>query len=93
MNDVPPQYVRRGKPPEGKNTDRFCTAEGCVLTIGDHSGHTCSICGDPIEHHLPHVLSFDERCLAGRLRMASARQAAGVELDDVDRLVLQEADL
>lgn len=48
-------------------------------------GMICLMCGSYAEHHKDSDVA---ECIAGRRRMALARQGAGVPLDDVDRVVL-----
>lgn len=81
---VPAAFRARGDRPE--RAKAICRV--CGLPYLDHSGDVCSICRDNVEHHAPGA--FDG-CLAGRQRLARARQAAGIELDEVDRVALTTA--
>lgn len=69
---------------------RFCgyharQCRDCDLLYGDHSGDLCPCCRHPVEHHDDEATAA---CWAGRKRMARARQAVGLALDDVDRQAL-----
>lgn len=58
----------------------------CGLPYDVHT-QLCACCGQYIEHHDDHGTAA---CIAGQRRMAEARRAAGVALDDVDRFVLAD---
>ncbi len=64
------------------------TKAGCRLCPRDRENHgpPCRYCGRPPEHHVGDDV---EQEIAGRRRMAAARQAAGSPLNDVDREVLR----
>lgn len=79
---VAPAFRLPGPPPSG-DEDQPCRV--CRRPYGEHSGASCSICRQAVEHHGPDDFAA---CLAGRQRMATARVLAGVALDDVDRLAL-----
>lgn len=64
--------------------DRACGV--CGLPVGDH-GDPCVWCGRSPEHHAPGDVDAE---IAGRARMARAREAAGVLLDHWDRVALRE---
>lgn len=83
------QIANSAGKPQGKGSDlaKTCRSPGCGLRIDQHSGMLCRCCLAPIEHH-NEVNPFEE-CLAGRRRMAAAREAAGVDLDWTDRLALR----
>lgn len=86
--DVPRAFVVKGLPPATK-LDKACGAKDCLLLRSQHTGSTCAICRDPIEHHgRP---PFAQRCLAGAQRMAAAREAASQPLSEIDRRVLSMA--
>lgn len=81
---VPEELTVRGPRPAGAEA---CSA--CGQRKSAHSGHTCVICGGPVEHHKDQQQMQVE--IEGRARMARARQAAGAELDDADRYCLRAA--
>lgn len=82
MSGVPPEFIRRGPRPIAVKSK----CRDCKLPYTAHSGSSCAICGVATEHHDADGFS---QCLAGRARMAMARARAGVELNDLDLLVLK----
>lgn len=91
-NQTPPAAVPAGFRMAGPapDDDNEQTCKVCALRYSDHTGHTCAICGQAVEHHGPGTRGDFGACLAGRQRMAAARVLAGVPLDEVDRLALTE---
>lgn len=65
--------------------DRECGV--CTLPIGEHSP-PCPWCGRAPEHHAPGDVEVE---LAGKVRMARAREAAGRLLNHDDRMALKAA--
>lgn len=65
--------------------DRECSA--CRRPLADHSP-PCPWCGRAPEHHAPGDVDAE---IAGRVRMARGREAAGVLLDHGDRMALKAA--
>lgn len=72
--------VTTGPAPTG---DQMCRK--CNKAYRDHSPLDCACCGQNIDHH-PEGLA---ECVAGQARMATSRQLAGIELNDIDLLVLE----
>lgn len=79
---VPAQYQIKSTPPDNKKAK----CKICELPYTAHSGNFCAICKDAVEHHTAE--KFDD-CLAGRRRMARARFLADIDLDEVDKLTLE----
>lgn len=79
---VPPPAPPIPPQPQAKS-DGTCSV--CGKPRGAHSGKVCPPCALPVEHH---DAERTADCWEGRARMAAARQAAGVPLDDIDRQAL-----
>lgn len=67
--------------------NRDCTVKGCDVPVSEHQP-PCPWCGRAPEHHAPGDVDAE---IAGRARMAHARQRAGVSLNDLDRQALELA--
>lgn len=80
---IPAEFQIKGQVSD--NTKKNC--KECDLKYSDHSGRLCGMCRGPVEHHT--LDGFDD-CLAGRRRMAAARDRAGLPLNDMDKLVLRD---
>jgi len=79
-----PDALIHRRPRPGPQDDRECSV--CGRRYDKHSSERCAICKTPLEHHDLDVLRQE---ITRRARMARARQAAGVPLDDVDRAALE----
>lgn len=76
------------EPPTGKQT-----CKTCGLPYKDHSGRYCRICGEAFEHHDVKRKNRSDPvdhlgCIAGQVRMASARRDCDLPLTDLDRQAL-----
>lgn len=65
--------------------NRECTVRGCGRPVSEHQP-PCVWCGRSPEHHAPGEVDVE---IAGKARMARARQRAGVALTDLDRDALR----
>jgi len=77
------RFTIAGARPAG---DQACKV--CSLRYSEHTGHTCAICGQAVEHHGADLPGDFQACIEGQARMAKARHRAGVELSEIDRLVM-----
>lgn len=82
-----PSQAPKESPPR-RDGDPVCRV--CERRYSAHVAGDCPVCRLPLEHH---DTARTADCWAGRARMAQARQAAGLELNDVDLEALRRAGL